>query len=316
MTWIALLLCLLPDTSPKDDTVNPRRFDVVRSFECGPAWLLSTGGDFMVQQNPGSLSVIDLKSGEAVHEFNNDPDGLHDGRMTWDGRRFAVSANDGELHVFDSLEGKLLYTINPHRSFACSLDFTPDGKYLLTGGNEDGLLKVFDVGTQELVRTITAPSDAAYTVRGSADGKYILASTSDGSLRSWSIVTGEAVHTFNESLGYVQELWFSRDGRLMTGIPRDESEVFLWNLSTGQEESRISIDGGRWTALSLDPSGRYLAIATREGGLKIRDLVTSEEIMTAEMGARAQWKMTWSARGRELVVASSSGPNVRVYGPK
>jgi WD40 repeat protein len=62
--------------------------------------------------------------------------------------------------------------------------FSPDGKYILSGG-ADGTARLWDVQTGQEVRRFTGHQDEVRNVTFSPDGKYILTASSDGTARLW-----------------------------------------------------------------------------------------------------------------------------------
>jgi WD40 repeat protein len=56
-----------------------------------------------------------------------------------EGKLLAVALADGQIEIWDTENHNLLYNLNGHRGQVNSMAFRPDGKLLLSGG-QDGIL--------------------------------------------------------------------------------------------------------------------------------------------------------------------------------
>ena len=173
-------------------------------------------------------------------------------------------------------------------------------------------MKIWNVKTGSLVRTITVTGNATYTVRVSGRGRYVVTSSSDGSLRAWSVKTGRQVRAMSETIGYIREYAFSPDGRRL--IAPTSGGITVWNLDTWEEERTLEGHTGSTTALAVDPFSRYLASSGADGLLKVWDLKSGRVIKKFETGT-SSLRIAWGNRGREIVAPGSDG-TIRIYGIK
>ncbi|HXY36545.1 MAG TPA: hypothetical protein VEI07_20075, partial [Planctomycetaceae bacterium] len=64
------------------------------------------------------------------------------------------------------------------------VSFSPDGKRIVTGGN-DNLLKIWDAETGQETLTLRAHTALVQCVAWSPDGARIASSSTDGTIRLW-----------------------------------------------------------------------------------------------------------------------------------
>jgi len=114
------------------------------------------------------------------------------------------------------------------------LDYSPDGKYLVSGGLRPSL-RVWDVANAKGARIIPFPveygvSDVAY----SPDGKVIAASGRNNMLsgditKLWNAGTGQEIRTIGGDFGL--QLSFSPDGKLLSGTAQS-GNIFQYYFTT------------------------------------------------------------------------------------
>ncbi len=123
------------------------------------------------------------------------------------------SLGDG-LEFIDVSSGRMVKMIhdNPFRNNSInSIKYSPDGKYILTGG-QDMLLRIYEVSTGKLIRVFAGHTSIIKSVAFSPDGKYILSGSSDKTVRLWDVQAkgNIAVIDIETSL---YDVAFSPDGR-------------------------------------------------------------------------------------------------------
>ena len=69
----------------------------------------------------------------------HDPSGVTRAVFSPEGKLLAVALADGQIEIWDTENQNLLYNLNGHRGQVNSMAFHPDGKLLLSGG-QDGIL--------------------------------------------------------------------------------------------------------------------------------------------------------------------------------
>ncbi len=85
-------------------------------------------------------------------------------------------------------------TLNEHLDPIASVEYSPDGKYIITA-SFDCTAKIWDAKTSKVLKTLSEHSDGVTSACYSPDGSYILTASLDGTAKIWDAETFECLHT-------------------------------------------------------------------------------------------------------------------------
>jgi WD40 repeat protein len=92
-----------------------------------------------------------------------------------DGGLVAASTEGGLVRLFDDARGELIESLHDHLNAAFGLDFSPDGRRLISGGGAREAIKLWDVGTRQELLTLAGTGSMLRVAQWTADGDLILA---------------------------------------------------------------------------------------------------------------------------------------------
>ncbi|MFJ2186317.1 trypsin-like peptidase domain-containing protein [Streptomyces anulatus] len=172
-----------------------------------------------------------------------------------------------------SAELRSEFTSSAHS--VASVTFSPDGRILATGSNEDRAVRLWDVtpdGSPELSATLPSKSkEGVQSVAFSSDGN-MLAAAIDGTVHVWKMTPGgpsepKIAHTDNTSM--VNSVAFSPNGEILaTGSSSGiDKAVRLWDVTTeGTLELKSTLDGydESVNSVAFSPDGEFLATGSSD----------------------------------------------------
>jgi|GEM_PF-235701 len=132
----------------------------------------------------GSIVEVELLTGKVLRavETQDAPLCLE---LSPDGKTFATCGNSGQIHLWDSATLQEIGLLNGHTAPAIRLEFSADGRYLLSG-SADHTARLWDTTTRTELMHI-AHDNSVTDVALSADLNTAITSSFDGTLRLWDI---------------------------------------------------------------------------------------------------------------------------------
>jgi RNA polymerase sigma factor (sigma-70 family) len=242
-------------------------------------------------------------------------------RVSPDGKYLAGARDsDGTIDLWDVASGKQIRSWNGHDRRVWTLQFSADGKTLVTCG-EDKAIRFWDVASGKQERAITGYPDIVGAFALSPDGTRLatvgMTESSPGvgtwprasQVRLWDVVAGKEVGRLRvlppKDTDHVADLVFTPDGKaLVTAGPDDK--VHFWDPADGKEQHHLDL--GEWPgAIALSPKGETLAVAVGGRTVRLLDLAGGRDAVTAGGHHREIVGLVATRDGRTVATADRYG---------
>ncbi|MCI0541135.1 MAG: hypothetical protein L0Z50_38525, partial [Verrucomicrobiales bacterium] len=173
-----------------------------------------------------------------------------------------------------------------------ALRFTPDGKYLISGGGEpsrSGELKIWRVSDGQLVQEFkNVHSDVVFGIDLTADGKYLASSAADKFIRVLELATGKILRSLEGHTHHVLSVSWKRDGRTLVSGGADNI-VKVWDAFAGERKKNIEGFNKEITSIyfvgdtdqALACSGDTSVRLVKENGDKVRSFEGGTDFLEA-----------------------------------
>ena len=196
-----------------------------------------------------------------------------------------------------------------------SIDFSPDGKLVATGGGDpsrSGELMLWDVATGNLVRNIEdAHSDTIFDLDFSRDGKLILSGAADKFVKIFEVATGKFVKSFEGHTHHVLGVGWKADGSVIASAGADNA-IKVWNVETGEQNRTIAGYAKQVTALQFVGVGENIISCGGDKTVRFHR-TTNGQNYRSFAGATDYVYASAASRDEKLVVAGGEDGVLRVW---
>jgi RNA polymerase sigma factor (sigma-70 family) len=270
-------------------TVRFRMGGLVGACAWSPDGMVLAAGENLSYDASLALSLFDAGTGKPLRQLRDHQFCITSLAYSPDGRTLACGSQ-GAIVLWDPATGKEVRRWDSNRGQGkqvWSLAFTPDGKGLISAG-EDTRVHFWDPATGKEIRQFTGHEKDVRCAVLSPAGQT-LASAADQEIRLWETATGKMIRRLTGQKEPIRALAFSPDGKLLASGGAGfsgTSSVWLWETATGKVHLRLpeekEFHKGFTTvlvrALAFSPDGKALAAGHADYTLRLWDAATGKKL--------------------------------------
>jgi cytochrome c len=194
------------------------------------------------------------------------------------GDRVATASFDYSVIVRSWPSGVEQSILYGHDAAANAVAFTPDGRHLVTVG-DDGLVLVWPTGgsgeRREPLARLTGHQGKILQVAVSMDGGLAATASWDGKVGLWSLNPPAPLAMLEGHQGPVNAVVLSDDGTRLYSAGYDGT-VRLWNVPERREVRTLVRHGFGINVIAVDEVAGQLTYGALDGGMRVVDLASGE----------------------------------------
>lgn len=188
--------------------------------------------------------------------------------------------------VVFTCDGKILDTYPGNTQAVLTLDWSPDGKHIASGG-ADGAVQVWSATTGQTSLTYVRHSASVYAVSWSPDSKLIASGGADGTVQVWDAATGRTLFTYRGHSGAVNSVVWQRGPFLSSwneafiASGGADTTVQVWSFGMiGDTKNLLAMalqgelliyrgHSGPVTSVTWAPDGQHIASGSEDGTVQV-----------------------------------------------
>jgi WD40 repeat protein len=211
-------------------------------------------------------------------------------------KAFFAVAHDELVSLWSAASCRPVMEFKGHSSIVYSVDFSPDGKRLLTGSN-DNTARIWDLATGHSIAVLRGHTGAVQRALFDPLAQRAATVSDDYSIRIWRADTGELLSQLRGHREGARDILFSPDGQQLASAGRD-GKLRLWNVSMPPFERVLLGHLDVVHALSFSPDSRQLLTTSSDKTARLWDVQTGAMIATLDGHADFLGASAYSPNGR------------------
>ncbi len=290
---------------------------------------ITSDGQTLVTARDDGARVWDLKSGKLMQTLSGlsrfakiSPDGklvaiVGDGQHVWgvtkkqmvwnhkpktkrtyyriaafspDSKVLAAITTGGVMTVRKASSGEVVKSKLGVGIASQGMAFSPDGKFLVTGGGmgQRSTVQVWDTQTWKMVRQWDPHRGYRLAIGFSPDGKIMATGGEfDGIVKLWETSTWKLLRSLKVKSSFARDVAFSPDGKLLAVLSwYTRSELSLWEIVTGKQVRIVDASNRHQhmiKAITWSPATGQVISAEDRGQIRCWDLKSTHPVVTIQI---------------------------------
>ncbi|XP_063048683.1 cell division cycle protein 20 homolog [Engraulis encrasicolus] len=200
------------------------------------------------------------------------------GSLSWNDHILSSGARSGHIHHHDvRVAEHHIATLSAHSQEVCGLKWSPDGRFLASGGN-DNMVYVWP-GIQENVANMRTPFRSINEHQGAVKAlawcpwqANVLASgggTSDRHIRIWNVNSGSCISSLDTHSQISSLMFVPNYKELVSSHGFAHDNIIIWKYPSLSKVAELEGHEGRVLNMTLSPDGATLATVAADETVRL-----------------------------------------------
>uniref|UniRef100_A0A1B6GJ63 Cell division cycle protein 20 homolog n=1 Tax=Cuerna arida TaxID=1464854 RepID=A0A1B6GJ63_9HEMI len=244
-------------------------------YVCSLSWI-QEGNMLAVGTFQGPVQLWDVVASKRMRIMSGHTTRV--GSLSWNSYILSSGARSGQVIHHDVRQREhAISTINAHSQEVCGLKWSPDGKYLASGGN-DNMVNVWTQAPGQMysqpqaLYTFNAHQAAVKAVAWCPWQPSVLASgggTADRHIRFWNCNTGTLLNSIDTKSQVCALLWSTHYKEIVSGHGYANNQLIIWKYPSLTKTAELTGHTARVLHLAMSPDGTTVLSAGADETLRL-----------------------------------------------
>ena len=227
----------------------------------------------------GNIFVWNFKPQMRPFKFSQHKGAITDLAINPLGDIIASSSTDHTVRLWTNAVGGKNKILKCHPSPIRSVDFSSDGKLLMTGSN-DKTIKIFELYPKhKFISSYKGHSNWVRCARFSPDNRLIGSCGDDNAVIIFDVEQKSVNYRFLDHTSNVNSCRFSPDGTIIASAG-DDGKIKLFDIRMGRLIQHYDAHNDKINCISYHQSGNYIISGSDDSTIKIWDLKMGQILYT------------------------------------
>jgi tricorn protease-like protein len=201
-------------------------------------------------------------------------------------------------------------TLGGHEHNVNSVTFSPDGK-LIVSGSDDDTVRLWDIAGNPVGQPFQGHEHDVTSVAFSPDGKLIVSGSDDNTVRLWDIEGNPVGQPFQGHENSVYSVAFSPDGKLIVSGSGDNT-VRLWDIEGNPVGQPFQGHENSVYSVAFSPDGKLIVSGSFDKTVRLWDIAGNPVGQPFQGHENSVYSVAFSPDGK-LIVSGSDDDTVRLW---
>ncbi|KAM6989601.1 cell division cycle protein 20 homolog [Tautogolabrus adspersus] len=263
------------DASQGDITLLTR-LECEEDYICSLCWT-KEGSYLAIGTSDGKVQLWDVDNEKHIRSMISHTARV--GSLSWNDHVLSSGSRSGLIHHHDvRVSEHHISTLAGHTQEVCGLQWSPDGRYLASGGNDNLVCiwpRVQDGSVSNRSQTVRCLNDHQGAVKALAWCPWqpnILASgggTSDRHIRVWNVNSGSCISSFDTQSQISSLLFAPNHKELVSAHGYAHNNVVIWKYPSFTKVAELNGHEDRVLSLTLSPDCSTLATVAGDETIRL-----------------------------------------------